>query len=102
MKLLIVVITAVGLLANPGFDAALNWKRLRLQAEETAAAFIAGLIGSEQKVLAEEERDGYVEGYTDNYVKIYIKADTVPVQMGDFCEVKLVEPFREGILAVPV
>ena len=75
---------------------------LEKQAEETAAAFIAGLIGSEQKVLAEEERDGYVEGYTDNYVKIYIKADTVPVQMGDFCEVKLVEPFKEGILAVPV
>lgn len=76
--------------------------KLEKQAEETAASFIAGLIGSEQKVLVEEERDGYVEGYTDNYVKVYIKADTIPVQLGDFCKVRSVEPFREGILAVPV
>jgi threonylcarbamoyladenosine tRNA methylthiotransferase MtaB len=76
--------------------------KLEKQAEETAASFIAGLIGSEQKVLVEEEREGYAEGYTDNYVKIYLKARPEELQIGEFCDVRLVEAFQDGILAVPI
>ena len=75
---------------------------LEKQAEETASAFISGLIGSTRRVLVEEIRDGYAEGYTDSYVKIYIKDKSAEVDPGEFCDVKLVEAFADGILAEPV
>ena len=75
---------------------------LEKQAEETASAFISGLIGSTRRVLVEEIRDGYAEGYTDSYVKIYIKDKSAEADSGEFCDVKLVEAFGDGILAEPV
>ena len=90
--------------------------RLEEQAGETAAEFVAGLIGRAQRVLIEEERDGYAEGYTDNYVKVYIKVDNgengkssenaetaetgVPAEIrsGEFCDAMPVKAFKDGIL----
>ena len=88
-------------------------------AEETARAFRETIIGKEQLVLIEEEEDGYLTGYTDNYIKAYIKAPSdgesssvakaqlneSPVMdgqapaAGEFCKVIPEELFRDGVKA---
>ena len=47
------------------------------------------------KVLIEEVTD-YCEGYTENYIKCYVKGD---FKVGDIVEVTLGEPFKDGVLA---
>ena len=56
------------------------------------------------RVLAEEEQDGYITGYTDNYIRVYIdtknaKNASAP-RLGDFCRVKLTENYKDGCKAV--
>ena len=41
-------------------------------AEEVARDFRLSITGKEQTVLIEEEEDGYMTGYTGNYIKAYI------------------------------
>lgn len=99
--------------AVPGEVKSDRASRLEAEAEVSAAAFNAGLLGSVRRVLIEEERDGYAEGYTDNYVKIYIKnvsedgcgnGDGITAakpRPGEFCDARLIEAYRDGILASP-
>ena len=74
-------------------------------AEDVARAFRASLEGKEALVLIEEEEDGFMTGYTGNYVKVYIEtagtAADVPAA-GEFCRVVLGKLFRDGVAAVPV
>ena len=83
--------------------------QLEEAADETARAFRASLGGKEAEVLIEEEEDGYLTGYTGNYIKVYIgmqaaepgseaaaAADPAP---GEICKVKLGDLFREGVSA---
>ena len=60
---------------------------------------------SECRVLAEEEQDGYITGYTDNYIKVYIDAagfgaGNSTTRLGEFCKVKLTENYKDGCKAV--
>ena len=92
-------------------------------AEKTARDFRASLEGKEALVLIEEEEDGYLTGYTGNYVKVYLKtasagaaraeaasgqsergAGSGPCNCasGDFCKVRLGRLFRDGLEASPV
>ena len=73
--------------------------RLEKQAEETASMFMEGLMGSRQTVLIEEKEDGYQTGYTDNYVKVYIRDATELTGQGGLCHVRLTERFKDGCLA---
>ena len=48
------------------------------------------------KVLIEEVTKEFALGYTENYIKCYLKGD---FQVGDIVEVDLIEPFKDGALA---
>lgn len=47
------------------------------------------------RVLIEEKNGDYCEGYTENYIKCYVKGD---FNVGDIVEVKMVNPFKNGAL----
>lgn len=47
------------------------------------------------RVLIEEKNGDYCEGYTENYIKCYVKGD---FNVGDIVEVKIVKPFKNGAL----
>ena len=68
-------------------------------AEEVARGFRQSIIGMEQTVLIEEEEDGYMTGYTGNYIKVYIKADDEMPAPGGFCRVIPTGLFRDGVIA---
>ena len=72
-------------------------------AEEVARDFRLSITGKEQTVLIEEEEDGYMTGYTGNYIKAYIRlsdlgGSAVP---GEFCRVMPEGLFRDGVVAYP-
>ena len=72
-------------------------------AEEVARDFRLSIEGKEQLVLIEEEEDGYLTGYTGNYIKAYIKASDLgsSVAAGEFCRVIPQGLFRDGVIASP-
>ena len=49
--------------------------------------------------LFEEEKDGYATGYTENYLRLYIKEYN---GNKDFQKVKILQPFLDGALATVV
>ena len=71
--------------------------------EEEAAAvardFMASVIGTEQAVLIEEEEDGYMTGYTSNYIKTYIRDAEGSLKAGELFSVIPVALFRDGLAA---
>lgn len=58
--------------------------------------FISSLIGSEQEFLFEEIKDGYAEGYSGNYVRLYVKDFK---DDGKIRKVKLISAYKEGAIA---
>ena len=46
-------------------------------------------------VICEEEIDGYIVGYTENYLRVYLQKGDV----NGFYKVELTELFRDGALA---
>lgn len=73
--------------------------------EAAAKAFEAFVESNKDRVhsfLAEEREDGYVCGYTDNYIRAYIKDDSGDINLGEFCDVKIEGLFRDGASAVRV
>lgn len=64
-------------------------------AEEVARDFRRSLEGKEALVLIEEEEDGFMTGYTGNYVKVYIEGP----EAGELCRVRLGGLFRDGVKA---
>lgn len=60
-------------------------KELIALGEETAAAYAASLLGSQQEVLFEEERAGGAEGYTPQYMRVWAKG----ARAGDILAVRL-------------
>ena len=75
-------------------------------AEEVARDFRLSITGKEQTVLIEEEEDGYMTGYTGNYIKAYIKvpegAAVKEPAPGEFCTVIPEGLFRDGVAASAV
>ena len=77
-------------------------------AEEVARDFRLSIIGKEQTVLIEEEEDGYMTGYTGNYIKAYIKvpgpdaSSGAALAPGEFCKVIPEGLFRDGVTASAV
>ena len=51
------------------------------------------------KILIEEENAGYFEGYSENYIKCYIKGD---FKVGDIVNVKIDGTFKDGAIATKV
>ena len=61
--------------------------------------FALSMVGKDAYFLFEEEKDGYATGYTENYLRVYVK---------DFCcnkvfiKVKIIEPYLDGAKAIIV
>lgn len=70
---------------------------LTRRAEETAARFLGGCIGEKRIVLFEEEENGYITGYTDNYIKVYVPACGAADLLNSFKEVRLLEIYKDGM-----
>ena len=71
--------------------------RLLSAAGNCSKRYIARFLGTVREMLAEESADGFVSGYTDNYIRVYIKGD---LAVGEKYRVKLTELFKDGVSAV--
>lgn len=69
--------------------------RLMALKEELKSAYIAEHIGKLLTVIPEETEDGYVTGYTENYIRVYIAEEMKDGK----AKVLLKEPFGDGALA---
>lgn len=63
---------------------------------ETRKKYIESLIGHEFTVLTEDHENGFVVGYSENYIKFYLPENT---NTDKLIKVKLVAPFLDGAKA---
>ena len=68
-------------------------------ADAAFAVFVEQNKDYSHNFLAEEHVDGYVTGYTGNYIKVYIKDTEDSISEGGFYTCKIIQPFRDGALA---
>ena len=64
--------------------------------KECKQAFVNKLIGKTCDFLFEEQKDGYFEGYSENYVRLYLKEFLCT---HDIVKVEIIAPFKDGALA---
>ena len=63
--------------------------------EECKGNFISSILNTKQECLFEQiNDDGYAEGYSGNYLRLYIK----DCKVSGMLKVKIVKPFRDGAL----
>ena len=70
-------------------------ERMLALKRELKEKFIAENVGETRELVPEEIEDGYLVGYTENYVRCYVRSDFVREKI----KVRLTEPFKEGALA---
>ncbi|MDE6586483.1 MAG: MiaB/RimO family radical SAM methylthiotransferase [Clostridia bacterium] len=70
--------------------------RLLSAGENAAKEYISRFIGKTLEFIAEEEEDGYITGYTGNYIKIYLPEK---ISAGKKYGIVIKELFRDGALA---
>jgi threonylcarbamoyladenosine tRNA methylthiotransferase MtaB len=74
-------------------------KMLRILSEKKRRKFYEENIGKHKRVLFEEDiEDGYMHGYTENYIRVRAKYD--PVLVNDVKSVQLVEVSPTGAMDV--
>ncbi|MBQ6314961.1 MAG: tRNA (N(6)-L-threonylcarbamoyladenosine(37)-C(2))-methylthiotransferase MtaB [Mogibacterium sp.] len=73
--------------------------RLETEAIRTSEEFRRKNFGRMHKVLTEEIQDGYMTGYTDNYIKVYIPDPEGRLEPGMFVDVQLTDIYKEGCIA---
>ena len=59
--------------------------------------YISRFLGTDREMIAEESTDGYTSGYTDNYIRVYTEGN---FKAGEKLRVKLIERFKDGVLAI--
>ena len=71
--------------------------RLLDAGERSAREFFAGCLqrGEERAVLFEEWDDGFITGYTENYIKVY--AEGGEEHLNSFQKVRLLEEYKDGM-----
>lgn len=57
--------------------------------------FAEKFVGKTLNFLFEEEKDGYYQGYSENYLRVYIKEFTPNNKIN---KVKVIEPYSDGVL----
>ena len=72
--------------------------RLTEVAESVAEKFEAENFLIPQRVLTEQREGDLVCGYTENYIRVYIRDSEMNVPVGDFVEVRLTEHYKDGCL----
>ena len=79
--------------------ASVKKERLNVLLEKKAEcklAFSSSMIGKTLNFLAEEQKDEYFEGYSENYLRLYVKDCVLD---GKIKKVKVVAPFKDGAIA---
>lgn len=65
--------------------------------EELKNAFIQKNLNENLFLIAEEKVDGFTVGYTENYLRVYVRGDFEGKK-----EVKIVEPYKDGAIGILV
>lgn len=69
---------------------------LMAKADEDAGRFYDECKKAVRRVLFEETtEDGFLTGYTDNYIKAYVKGQ--PQMLNQFYRVRLLEQYKDGM-----
>ena len=89
--------TAAAMMKEPVLSQVKNERVTRLMeaGEKTSEEFFKKCSGSVRTVLFEEWEGDYLVGYTDNYIKVYVKG--TDADLNCFREVKLLEKYKEGM-----
>ena len=61
--------------------------------------YLLQLKGKEQTVLVETLENNFAEGYTENYIKVYLDNSNKKYQIGDMVKVKIGEKFEDGVMS---
>lgn len=72
-------------------------KQLIKLCELNEKQFYKTMLGKTFTMLTEEEHNGYMQGYTENYIKVYVKKDGLKPNM--LIKVKLLELKDDGVMA---
>ncbi len=70
--------------------------RLLIAKARVKADFAALMKGKYADFLPEEVKDGYTEGYSENYLRLYVKGE---IPIGKIVKVKVGESFKDGATA---
>ena len=81
----------------PGYHNVMNGLAAIAVAEEMSKAYRQALAGSVQAVLFEEPEDGYFTGHAPNYVKVYVKGESLHNQIRT---VTIGKGFKDGVMGV--
>lgn len=69
--------------------------RLMVLAEELRTEYERKFIGKTLELVPEEQKDGYTVGYSENYIRLYVKGEVLSRQrvraVGEFCDGLLAE-----------
>lgn len=85
--------------AVPGSQRADRSKMLHILSDKKRRAFYETQLGKTEEVLFEtDHKDGYMHGFTSNYVKVKVKYD--PVLVNELKKVKLEELLPEGEVSI--
>ena len=64
--------------------------RLMVLAEELRTEYERKFIGKTLELVPEEQKDGYTVGYSENYIRLYVKGEVLSRQrvraVGEFCD----------------
>ncbi|MCQ2547741.1 MAG: tRNA (N(6)-L-threonylcarbamoyladenosine(37)-C(2))-methylthiotransferase MtaB [Clostridia bacterium] len=66
--------------------------------EESCQRFLTENLGRVERVIFEEYEGAYATGYSDNYIKVYVK-ELPESSLNKIISVKLLSLFKDGILA---
>ncbi len=72
-------------------------KEMAEECEKTSKEIIKSLGGKKRKVLFERTENGYTEGYSEDYIRVFVPADSS--LCGKIKEVELTSGFKDGIMA---
>ena len=60
--------------------------------------YLEQMKNKEQTVLIETINSDYAEGYTENYIKVYLSTATKDYHIGDMVKIKIGEKFKDGVM----
>ncbi len=86
----------------PDVDSTVKTKRAEILGkikQQLKDKFVNSYIGTTQQVMVELNRNGLWEGYTREYLRVYIQGKA---QVGQLVNVKLTEPYQDGAKAIVV
>ncbi len=71
--------------------------RLLELAAQLRGAYEAGFVGKTLELVPEEERGGFTEGYSENYIRLYVRGGVAKKT-----RVRAEERYKDGLLCTPV